>query len=72
MSQSLPQHEKCPPSFWSSDYIFDELVDHEEILSCEMQAAVAFVAPTLIKVIFQFDDGQILIYQKLHAIQDRM
>ena len=37
-----------------------------------MQAAVAFVAPTLIKVIFQFDDGQILIYQKLHAIQDRM
>ena len=49
-----------------------ELVYHEEILSCEMQAAVVFVAPTLIKVIFQFDDGQILIYQKLHAIQDRM
>ena len=49
-----------------------ELVYREEIFGCEMQAAVAFVAPTLIKVIFQCDDGQILIYQKLHAMQDGM
>ena len=49
-----------------------ELVYHEEIFGCEMQAAVVFVEPTLIKVIFQCDDGQILIYQKLHAMQDGM
>ena len=49
-----------------------ELVYHEETLSFEMQAAVVFVAPTLIKVNFQCDDGQILIYQKLHAMQDGM
>ena len=49
-----------------------KLVYHEEILGCKIHTAVILVVPILIKAIFQYDDGQILIYQKLHAIVDGM
>ena len=49
-----------------------KVVYHEEILGCEMQPVVALVVPALIRAIFQCDDGQILIYQKLHAMVEGM
>ena len=41
-----------------------ELVYHEEVLGCEMQPVVVLVVLILVNVIFQCDDGQILICQK--------
>ena len=41
-----------------------ELVYHEELLGCEMQPVVVLVVLILVNVIFQCDDGQILICQK--------
>ena len=49
-----------------------ELVYHEEIWGCEKQPVVVLVVPILIKAIFQCDDGQILIYHKLHVMLDGM
>ena len=49
-----------------------ELVYLEEILGCKMQPVVVLVVPILIKAIFQCDDRQILIYQKLHVMLDEM
>ena len=41
-----------------------ELVYHEEVLRCEMQPVVVLVVLILVNVIFQCDDGQILICPK--------
>ena len=41
-----------------------ELVYHEELLGCEMQPVVVLVVLILVNVIFQCDDGQILICPK--------
>ena len=49
-----------------------KLVYLKEILGCEIQPMVVLVVPSLIEVIFQSDDRQILICQKLHAMLDGM
>ena len=41
-----------------------KLVYHEEVLGCEMQPVVVLVVLILVNVIFQCDDGQILICPK--------
>ena len=41
-----------------------ELVYHEEVLGCEIQPVVVLVVLILVNVIFQCDDGQILICAK--------
>ena len=41
-----------------------ELVYHEDVLGCEIQPVVVLVVLILVNVIFQCDDGQILICQK--------
>ena len=41
-----------------------ELVYHEDVLGCEMQPVVVLVVLILVNVIFQCDDGQILICPK--------
>ena len=41
-----------------------ELVYHEDVLGCEMQPVVVLVVLILVNVIFQCENGQILICQK--------
>ena len=72
MSRFFLQRGKCPRFFLFSHFSFDQTSYHEEILGCEMQPVVVLVVPILIKDIFQCDYGQILIYQKLHAVLNGM
>ena len=72
MSRFFLQRGKFPRFFSSSDFSFDQTSYHEETLGCEMQPMVVLAVPILIKDIFQYDYGQILIYQKLHAVLNGM
>ena len=64
--------ENFPALSYLLNLVLNKLVYLKEILGCEMQPMVVLVVPNLIKTIFQCDDGQILIYQNLHAMLDGM
>ena len=60
MSQFFQQHGKCLHSLSPLILVFIKLVDHEEILGCEMQTVVTLMVPILIKNFLECDDEQIL------------
>ena len=60
MSQFFQQHGKCLHSLSPLILVLIKLVDHEEILGCEMQTVVTLVVPILIKNFLECGDEQIL------------
>ena len=60
MSQFFQQHGKCHHSLSPLILVLIKLVDHEEILCCEMLTVVVLVVPILVKKFLECDDEQIL------------